>query len=212
MKKNQLIERVLNKLGGGSVTADVLQKYRRGVVRLVVGDVFDDMMVRVFQNSDMPGKSDLDAYTKHYRVQPIQPADVTGKKFIEIPTITKRLLQIPNNKAIRHIWTIEAVPRKCLYRDLGAEAVNSQLEVSSYLTNPRYEVVGGKIYFNSQINASPEVAGVDMDIIVPFSEWGDEEDLPAPLENNNTIIEEAFRILSQMPPEDRITDDQLQQD
>lgn len=208
MKKYQLIELVGNRLGGGSYSADVREKYRPGVISLVVGELFDDLITRVFQNSENPSKSDLDAYTKFYSITSMNAADATGMKYVEIPTTTKKLLQLPNNHAIRQIWTVETTPRKCLYRDLGQRNVYLQLEVGTYLTNPRYEVLGKNIYFDSNIGS---VTALTMYLVVPFAEYEDTEDLPAPLENNETIVQQAYQIMLNMPPEDKIEDDNLEQ-
>jgi len=209
MKKYQLIELVQNRLGGGSASADVKTKYRSGVISLVLGNLFDDLITRVFQNSENPSKSDLDAYTKLYSITSISAADATGKKFVEIPMITKKLLQLPNNNAIRQIWTTESTPRKCLYRDMGMGSVYSQLEANTYLTNPRYEVIGKNIYFDANIGTA---TGLTMYLVVPFTEYADDEDLPAPLENNETIIQQAYQIMLNIPPEDKIEDDNLEQE
>jgi hypothetical protein len=220
MKKYQYRELILNRLGGGSVTADVIEKYRPGVIDYWIGIAFDDMVVRVFQNSTNPSLSDLDAYTKLYRVAGtiislIHAADFTGKKYLQIPTISKRLLQIPNNKAIRQIWTVEpytspaTAPRKCLYREIGMDAVYNQLEVNTYLpTIPRYEIMGENIYFDGKIG---EAMGALIYMVVPYSEFEDTDDLPSPLENNDTILEFVFQKMMSMKPEDKIMDDNLVQ-
>ena len=209
MKKYQLIEAVGNRCGGGSYSADVMEKYRPGVIRLVLGNVFDDLITRVYQNSSSPSKSDLDAYSKFYSISALSTADATGQKYFEIPTTTKKLLQLPNNNAIRQIWTVETTPRKCLYRDMGQRNVYLQMEVGTYLTNPRYEVIGKNIYLDSNIGS---VTSLTAYLVVPFSEYQDDEDLPAPLENNETIIQQAYQIMMNMPPEDKITDDNLEQE
>lgn len=209
MKKYQLIEAVGNRCGGGSYSADVMEKYRPGVIRLVLGNVFDDLITRVYQNSSSPSKSDLDAYSKFYSISALSTADATGQKYFEIPTTTKKLLQLPNNHAIRQIWTVESTPRKCLYRDMGQRNVYLQMEVGTYLTNPRYEVIGKNIYLDSNIGS---VTSLTAYLVVPFSEYQDDEDLPAPLENNETIIQQAYQIMMNMPPEDKITDDNLEQE
>lgn len=208
MKKYQLIEAVGNRCGGGSYTADVMEKYRPGVIRLVLGNVFDDLITRVYQNSISPSKSDLDAYSKLYTISSISAADGTGKKYVEIPTTTKKLLQLPNNAAIRQILTTESTPRKCLYRDMAMSYVYGQLEVDSYLTVPRYDVMGKNIYFDSKIGSA---TGLKIWLVVPFSEYEDSEDLPAPLENNETVIQQAYQIMMNMPQEDKIIDDNLVQ-
>ena len=209
MKKYQLIEAVGNRCGGGSYSADVMEKYRPGVIRLVLGNVFDDLITRVYQNSSSPSKSDLDAYSKFYSISALSTADATGQKYFEIPTTTKKLLQLPNNNAIRQIWTVETTPRKCLYRDMGQRNVYLQMEVGTYLTNPRYEVIGKNIYLDSNIGS---VTSLTAYLVVPFAEYQDDEDLPAPLENNETIIQQAYQIMMNMPPEDKITDDNLEQE
>ncbi len=209
MKKYQYPELIQNRLGGGSATADVKERYRAGVIQYWVGMAFDDMIVRIFQNSVNPSQSDLDLYTKLYPVTSINSADGTGKKYVQIPTVQKALLQIPNNKAIRHIWTTETTPRECLYREMGMSSVYGLLEVDTYLTNPRYEIMGKNIYFDSKIGLA---TGVNIYMIVPYSEFDDMDDLPAPLENNPTIMDFVFEKMINMKPEDKIIDDNLQQE
>lgn len=210
MNKLELIEFIQNKLGGGSANADIKTKYRDGIVRHHLGIVFDDLIVRVFQNSINTSLSDLDAYCKPYPVIALQPADITWKKYVVVPNVSGKLLQIPNNKAIRKIWTIEAVTppvipsRKCLYRDIGMDDVYSQLEVNAYLTVPRYDVMGGNIYFDDKIGTA---TGVIIWMLVSFKDWTDYESLPAPLENNVSLIEEVYQRVLNQPPEDKIIDD-----
>lgn len=207
MNKLQMIEAVQNKLGGGRATEEIKAQYRSGVIKMHLGIAFNDLIVRVYQNSINGSISDLDAYTKVYPIPSIHTSDLyVGKKYIEIPTTTKKLLQLPNNNAIRHIWTTEDPPRECLYRELGMETVYNQLEASAYLTNPRYEVIGDNIYFDSRIGNAVFLVAY---LIVPFEEFTDEEDLPAPLENNNTIIEEVYMKMLNTPPEDTIMDDKV---
>lgn len=214
MNKLQAIEFVQNKLGGGSATDEIKAKYRDGVVRLHLGIVFDDLILRVYQNSLNANISDLDAYTKVYDVIAFLPADTTGMKYVEIPGTTGKLLQIPNNKAIRKIWTIEFVTvpptdsRKCLYREIGMEDVYSQLEANNYLTQPRYSIMGNRIYFDSKIGTA---TGAKIWKISPFAEFTDTEDLPAPLENDKTWIEEIYMSLLNQPPQDKISDENVVQ-
>lgn len=220
MNKIQYRELILNRLGGGSVTADVIEKYRPGVIDYWIGIAFDDLIVRIFQNSTNANISDLDAYTKLYRqsgaIIPIfQDADFTGMVYIQIPTVRKKLLQIPNNKAIRRIYTVEPLTspvtpsRKCLYREIGMEDVYNQLEVNTYLsTLPRYMIMGENIYFDSKIGSA---RGVIIYMIVSYSEFEDTDELPSPLENNDTILEFVYEKMMNMKPEDKITDDNLVQ-
>jgi hypothetical protein len=215
MNKLQYIELIQNKLGGGSVTDDVRAKYRDGIVKRHLGIAFDDMMLRIYQNSVNSSLSDLDSYSKLYTIIAFEPADATDEKYVPVPNTRGKLFQIPNNKAIRKIWTIEAVTtpvtpsRKCIYQEIGMDDVYSQLEVSSYLDNPRYRVMGGNIYLDSNIGTA---TGVKVWMVVPFDEWDDEEELPAPLENNQALIETVYQSLLNMPPEDKIQDDNLEQE
>jgi hypothetical protein len=208
MKKYQYPELIQNRLGGGSASADVKEKYRAGVIQYWVGMAFDDMIVRIFQNSVNPSQSDLDLYTKPFPITSINAADSTGKKYVTIPTTQKALLQIPNNKAIRHIWTIATTPVECLYRDMGMSSVYNMLEADDYLTNPRFEIMGKNIYFDDKIGTT---TGVTVYMVVPYSEFDDMEDLPAPLENNSAIMDFVFEKMMNMKPEDKITDDNLVQ-
>jgi hypothetical protein len=208
MTKGQLIESILIELGGGSASADVRERYRSGVIKLHAGVAFDDLIVRVFQNSENPSLSNLDAYCKFFGNVTLRTSDETGRIYVEIPTIVKKLLQIPHNKAIRRMMTVESVPRKCLYRDHGMSDVYNQLEVNTYLNQPRWDIIGSRIYFNSMIG---NAFAVDILMLVPFSEWSDTEDLPAPLENNPIISEYVVGKMRNMPPEDKIIDDNLQQ-
>lgn len=208
MNKYQLAELIQNRLGGGSATADVKEKYRAEVIQYWIGVAFDDMLVRIFQNSDNASKSDLDLYTKCWIFESINAAnDNVGKKYITIPSVG--FLQIPNNKAIRQVWTIESIPKQCLYRDLGGDQVFGQLEVSTYISNPRYNVIGNKIYFDSNIG---NVSGIKLYLISPYSDFSYTEDLPAPLENNDTILQYVFDRMINMKPEDKINDDNLVQE
>jgi hypothetical protein len=213
MNKNQLAELIQNRLGGGSVTADVKEKYRAEVIQYWIGIAFDDMIVRIFQNSINSSVSDLDLYTKCWQIIPILSAtDNVGKKYITIPTVG--FLQIPNNKAIRQILTIEPVTnpitasRPCIYRELGGDQVFNILEVNTYLANPRYNVIGKNIYFDTNIGSA---TGVTAYIISPYRDFSYTEDLPAPLENNDTILEYVYEKMMNMKPEDKITDDNLVQ-
>lgn len=212
MNKLQWIEIIQNKLGGGSVTADIKEKYRDGVVRIHCGIAFDELILRVFQNSINASVSDLDAYSKPFSVGvPTNLDGDTGMLVLPINTITKasKLLQIPNNKAIRRIIATElhgGNPTLCFYRDWGMSDVYANLEVTTYLSNPRYSVMGNNIYLSIPISLINLVM-LRILMIVPFSEWDDTEELPAPLENNVTIIEEVCQRLLNMPPEDKIIDD-----
>jgi len=212
MNKLQWIELIQNKLGGGSVTADIKEKYRDGVVKIHLGIAFNDLVLRVYQNSLNQSISDLDAYCKIYSKGLSPDIDAnTGMKYILISTITTsgKLLQIPNNKAIRRIIATElhgATPTICLYRDWGMSDVYGDLEVNGYLTNPRYSVLGNYLYFDGNADLLDLVIFKIL-MLVPFSEWDDTEELPAPLENNATIIEEVCQRLLNMPPEDKIMDD-----
>jgi hypothetical protein len=89
------------------------------------------------------------------------------------------------------------------------DAVYNQLEVNTYLpTSPRYEIMGENIYFDGKIG---EAMGALIYMVVPYSEFEDTDDLPSPLENNDTILEFVFQKMMSMKPEDKIMDDNLVQ-
>jgi hypothetical protein len=205
--RNQLIELCQNKLGGGSATADIKKRYRPGIVDLYLAIAFNDLLVKVFNEDKDPNHSNLDSYVKIYSPCVINAADATGKKYIDIPTTsTTKLLQIPNNFAIRDIYTFyttSRAPVRCLYRPNGADNIYSQLEVNTYLEAPRYELTGEKIYFSSHIS---NVATVRVHMVVPWSEFDWDEFVPFPLQTEMAIFDGVVNRIREDVKKDKIID------
>lgn len=207
MEKRQLIELVQKYLGGGSAPPDVRKKYSKGVLDLHVGMVFNDYLVRIFQNTG--DINNLNSYSKWYLNCSISADSVISKTYINIPSVnTSKILQLPNDLAIREVYLNSTPKVKCNYRPNGADPVYSQLEVNTYLSAPSYSLIGQRIYFGKTTGATTTATVL---MAAPWIEYATDEDVPVPFENDQSLFDIIIQRLRQQPPEDKMIDENLNQ-
>jgi hypothetical protein len=212
MTKDGWIYLVQNFLGGGSAPTDIRKKYRKGIVSEYLGMSFNEAIVQLYNSTK--NYDDLDSYCKVYSALTIKNDAVLGKKYIDIPsTSTKKILQISDNKAIRTVLIDTSPKTVCLYRKMDADQIYGSLEVNSYLTQPRWDRLGEKIYFSSHKDVAPyaTVTTATVKMIVPWSEFSSNEDIIMPFETNNAIFDSVVNKLRSMSPEDKIIDQNVTQ-
>jgi len=212
MTKDGWIYLVQNWLGGGSAPADVKATYRKGIVSEYLGMVFNEAIVQIYINTH--DLDSLNSYCKVYAAKTINNDTELSKKYVSIPcTSTTRILQIPDNKAIRAVF-IDTTPKtRCIYRKMDADQVYSDQIVNTYMAEPRWDLLGEKIYFSSHKDVAPYAVATTATIkmIVPWSEFSASENIPMPFESNDAIFNAVTNKLRSMPPEDKIIDQNVVQ-
>jgi hypothetical protein len=214
MTKEQTIELVQTYLGGGYAPSDVKKKYRKGILSEYIGIIFDEMLINVFIADTDPNKSSLNSYVKTYWTNTILTDAASGRFYCLIPYVSSaKLLQIPNNKAIKYVGTDE---ERFIYRELDSEDTWSELEVNTMLTIPRWYLEGERIYLSDHIDENTYKEGeplafVDLVIkaIVPYSEYDNDEDLPAPWGKDSLLFVSVIDLLRRQPPEEEIIDNNV---
>jgi hypothetical protein len=213
MTKDGWIYLVQNFLGGGSAPTDIRKKYRKGIVSEYLGMSFNETIVQLFNSTK--NLDDLDSYCKVYSSLTINNDAVLGKKYIDVPlTSTKKILQLPDNKSIRTVLLDTPTTKTvCLYRKMDADQVYSSLEVNTYLAQPRWDVLGERIYFSSHKDVAPyaTVTTATVKMIVPWSEFSLSDYVEMPFETNNAIFDSVVNKLRSMSPEDKIIDQNVTQ-
>src|SRR4030066_1463028 len=150
MTKDQWIYLVQNFLGGGSAPSDIRKRYRKGIVSAYIGMVFNEAISLLYQSTK--NIDSLNSYVKVYGTCAISTDSTLSLKYIEIPTTSAdKIMQIPNNMAVREVYLNTSTKTKCIYRPMGAGDVYSGLEVNTYIAEPRWDLLGDRIYFSSHI-------------------------------------------------------------
>lgn len=212
MTKNGWIYLVQNWLGGGSAPNDIKAKYRSGIVSEYIGMAFNEALTQIYLNTH--DLDSLNSYVKVYSSCAISNDAGLSKKYISVPcTNTKKILQIPDNKAIRTVLIDTSPKTLCLYRKMDADQVYADQIVNSYLAAPRWDLLGERIYFSSHKDVTPYdvVTTATVKMVVPWSEFSSSEDIPMPFESNNAIFSTVVDKLRTMPPEDKIIDQNVVQ-
>ena len=212
MTKDGWVYLVQNFLGGGSAPSDIRKKYRKGIVSEYVGMSFNEAIVQIYLSTH--DLDSLNSYVKVYATCAIVTDTVWAKKYIAIPTTSSsKILQIPDNKAIRSVWLNTTTKTRCMYRKMDADQVYSALEVNTYLAEPRWDLLGEGIYFSSHAGVSPYdvVTTATVKQIVPWSEFASDEDIQMPFESNNALFDSVVNKLRSMSPQDKIIDQNVVQ-
>lgn len=202
--KKQYIELMQRYLSGGEVPVDVRKKYHEVIIDHYVGMAFAELVVDVYMANPFADKrSDLDTLTRAYTGNTIEPDSERGDYYVEIPVTSSKILQIPNNMAIRAVFPDGSPDERYYRREMTSNHVYSKLDVSTHITTPRWYVEGDKIRLSSKEDT---VNDVTMQIVVQWEEYDDDDYVPMPLSRDMSILMKVVSLLREKPPSDKIID------
>ncbi len=204
-EKRQIIEATQRYLGGGNAPPDIRKKYPYDIVSIYVGMAYGLYINEIYKSDTDPNKVFLDSLTKAYPAVAVSNDTTRGERYSLIPT--SKLFPLPNNHSIRHIGPVDDQTTKFIPRANNTSWVFSQLEVNTMLTSVRYYVEDGKIFYSSHIeDIDPIPETLLMKLVVPFTEYASDEEVPLPWGGDIRIFDLVVQLLRQTPPPDEIND------
>jgi hypothetical protein len=94
---------------------------------------------------------------------------------------------------------------KFWYSDNNTDDVYSELEVGTIIARTRYYVENNKVYYR---NYDHNITGLLFKLVVPFSEFDDEDNIAIPAQQNAQVFNMIVNLLRQKPPEKHTNDNQ----
>jgi hypothetical protein len=206
MEKRQFIELTSRFLSGNTAPADVRRRYHPQIVEKYIEMAYDELIAGVYAADPDPNKATLDSYLKSYSDVAITEDTTRSEYYSLIPT--SKLVQLPDNSAIRLISPMGEQGTPYIYRKNNSKRIFTDLEVNSYLNRTKFYVEGGRVWYNAIYGTETTVF---MKLIVPFSEFDDNEQVPLPLGKDSPIFDKIISRLQELPPNDMTIDSNAKQ-
>ncbi len=186
MTKEQFIELIKGQLTSADPNPDIHEKYHEKRIELFVSMAFNDIIYQVFAN-DM---DDKDLYLRTYTVD-VEFDTVYDQYFAEIPV---QIIQLPKNLGIHKVSPVKQnwsfVPINQL-----SEEVFSELEVGTACQEHSYYYTANKIFFQFYDWKGEKINKVRLDVIIPFEEYADTDQLFIPAGKEEMILETVFSMM-----------------
>ena len=194
MQKDKIIELVRQSVFGGSATSDRLHQADPRRIELDITAAFNTVFFQIFKKEP----SNLDRYSKQYKNVDVSYDSTTALYYSTLPA---PIIQFPvTGDGIRRINTMQGV-------DITFVPVNQQdtelmygLEFDEIDDVIGYYLNGSTVYY---YNHDDTITSVKMDLVVPFTEWDMNEDVPVPSGKDLEIIN-IVREMYNLKPIDRL--------
>lgn len=194
MRKDKLIELVRSNIFGGSVTADRLYIADPRRVELDIAAAINTLFFKIFKKEP----SNLDRYSKPYLNVAVSYEASTHIYYSILPA---KVIQYP--VVGDGIWNINTMTG----RDISfvpIEMNNQELlfenEFNSMDDVIGYSLSGSRVNY---YNFDPIITAVKMDLVVDFTEWGMDEDIPVPSGQDLEIVN-IIRQMYNIKPVDKL--------
>ena len=193
MTKEQFIELIKGKLTGGNANPDLTEKYHEARIELFISLAFNDVIYQVFaQNLD-----DKDLYVRTYTVD--VALDETYDQYYA--TLPANVIQLPNNSGIHKISPLKEnwsfVPINQL-----SEEIFIELEVHKACQEPSYYFNNEKVFFQYYDWKNKHVKQVRIDMIIPFEDYADTDNVVVPAGKESAITDAVFKMMGEQLPTD----------
>lgn len=206
MTKEQFIEQIQRRLGGGEVTDDVRGKYPYEVVAGIVEMAYNSMLWGLVKGSQATKDfSPLNGLTKSFVITAILNDSVRDQFYIDLPV---SIAQLPNNEAIRSFRPAKQGSGEYIYRDPSSISVFDGLDVNLVDQGIRYSPEHDKIYFlNMEDNTKPK--NLLLQIACTFDAYDDGDEIHIPAEQDAVVFGSVLDLI-QGKAEDVVNDTTLQ--
>lgn len=183
MTRQQIIELIQHKLCGGNMTPDLLGKYHPEVIAKWVDAVLADYFFAIFrQNPD-----NFDTYAKPFKNVPVLFDEDTDTWYSLLPSPVLQFTQ--TQEGVRDIRTMKG-------KGIEFEPIMfGSAEVFNDLDAGKIDSVIGYITFQDRVtyDRNPETDKVLMMLVIPFSEYGDNDKILLPSGVNIKILTDAVQ-------------------
>lgn len=208
MTKRAWTELIIFNVSGGATPADLDSRYHPLVIGEMFGVVYADMIGQIAQQATKAKDwSQFDAYLKAYKNVPVLIDEDRNEYYSLIPAT---IIELPANRGIRLISPMQDQRNKFNYIDSDSESMWGELESGNIPDGTQYYREGGKAYYRnfSQDYITP---GLLFKLMVPLSEFGDEEEIGLPSTRMTDIFDKIKDMLQRRAPEDVANDNSSKQ-
>ena len=195
MTKRNLVDLIIHRLAGGSVSSDLIGKYHVEVVAKFASTAMNSVFFDLFRSNE----SLLDMYTKDYTVSIVEDTALDAY----YSTLPAQIVQLPGNAGIRMITPkqdpstiIPVVP------SLSVSSL-SNLEVCNICDTMYGFLVNDKVYYRNKFD---DFTVVLMKLVVPLEEYAWTDEIYLPSGKGMEIVNMVSELMLNMPPEDMKND------
>ena len=205
MLKIQHIDLILDYLSGGDAPASVRGRYHKKIIEKHIEVVYNAIIAEETKKAAITKSwSDLDAFTKAYEVD-VNYENGREEYYSNLPA---KVMQLSKNRGVRKIYPKKDQRYSFIYRNNNTIDIFSELEVDKIEERPRYYIESQKVYYDY---IGPEMAaeGVGMKLVVPFSEFDDNDEVALPNGKDNLIFDMVIARLIQKTEETKFNDNNI---
>lgn len=196
MLKNVFIEAVRKGLTGGNNTADSLGKYHPLLIEQYTEMAFNTHFFMIFKQD----LSNYDRFCKTYKNIAVEYDSATDEYYCTLPI---RVPQLPDvQEGVRRINPMKSISRKFIPLKKDSWEGWSELEAGKVDTSIGYCLDTTRVLWEN----NPGVDDVKMDIVRPFSEYEDTEDIPIPAGADVQIVDIVRKLMATTPNHDKQND------
>lgn len=207
MTKEQLVEAVQRRLGGGEVTSDVQGKYPFEAVAAYVEMAYNQMLFELAKIAKATrDTSTLTGMAKTFEVTDFIKDEDRDQYYIVNPV---SIPQLPNAMAIREIRPIKAGSKEYIYRDPASDSIFDELDVNVVDQSIRYQPENSRIYFKGMTDDKIP-SKLLLRVVVGFDGYDEDEDIHVPAEQDVSLLDMTVKMLLDNKQEDTINDTTLQ--
>lgn len=200
MTKEQFTALAISYLAGGTAPSDIRGHYHPQIIEKYIELAYGEILYGVNANAiDYRDFGQLDSYVKAYKNVAVQYDAERDEHYSLLPA---SVVQLPKNRGIRSISPSQDQRQKFWYSDNNTDDVYSELEVGKIINRVRYYVENNKVYYR---NYDHNFTGLLFKLIVPFSEFADEDNIAIPAQQNMQVFNMIVSLLRQTPPEKQST-------
>lgn len=199
MQKAQFISLVRNQLAGGDASDESLRFLNTNIIERQIEIALEQVLLGQGFVGSIPYWK-LDALTKPYTVS-IECDNTRNQYYVDMPAAT---MILSNNQQIRDIISVGDPNALFMPRAGNMRKLNESLYANSVGDFISYMLEGNRLWFG---NRMPNKDGsLILQLVVKFSEWGDDEEVNIPADKVQQVIVSVIQIMGARPKEDAIND------
>jgi hypothetical protein len=201
LTKEKFVALVVDYLAGGTCPADLMGKYHPLVIEEYLSLVYGEILYQVNANAiDYRDFGQLDSYVKAYKDVAVLYDAERDEHYSILPA---SVVQFPKNRGIRSISPLQDQRAKFWYSDNNTDDVYSELEVGKIIDRTRYYVENNRVYYR---NYDHNITSLLFKLVVPFSEFSDEDNIAIPAQQNAQVFNMIVNLLRQKVAEKNTND------
>lgn len=202
MTKGQIVELVKGYLSGESTTQDIMHKVDARRLELYIDAAFRDVVYEVYKTN----QAGLSEYAKKYDGIAVSLDGVTGAYTSTLPAATVQLSG--TSSGIRRVNFDTGTDLEFVPVDAEIAESISMLDVSDININ---DVIGyyprnNKLVEYLNFPAAFAAETLRMDLVIPFTEYGDSDEVALPSGQNLNLITAVVKLLTGRPEVDLAND------